>query len=330
MITKVGFLPDDIEIQNLKKYVVTDSDAESLRESFCKSTNVLYEASSSDYEDEKIFKEDIVLYSTVYDFQMESSFLEFHVYSPDSSLFLHHDICVFSDIYDACNFKFKGENFIALALESNKIDCYSFLIRNPLQPVMSLNKHVSTVSGVAYANDDLFSCSYDTNVYCWDIERQEAKIGRCFNERLDAIDSNNSELFLISLSNGHILDYNLDITAVLNVKNLTGMKMSGDRILLSDNLGHLIERDRRNIHSNVRIKKVHSLGINDFDMNSYKILTASEDETMCVLDTNFDVISSIKTKNKVFSVSIHPKSNFADLSFAYGGYDGTVRLKSLL
>ncbi|ELQ75734.1 WD40 repeat-containing protein, partial [Trachipleistophora hominis] len=328
MISKVGFLTEGIEVNMLNKYIITDSDMESLRESLCETPNVLEESCSSDYDDEKIFKDDIVLYCTVYDFQMESSYLEFHVYSKDSELFLHHDVCVFADIYDACNFRYNNEDYVALALGSNKIEVYSFMIRNPLQPVFSLNKHTSTVSGITCSNGNIFSCGYDQYVNKWDIETRKVKAEKYFNERLDSIENHTSDLSMISSTNGFILDHDLNITATVDAKNLTGLKIIGNRIISTDTEGLIVERDRRNIRKSVNVKKVHSLGINDFDIQNDRILTASDDETICVLNNNFDVLKSIKTKNKVFTLNIYP-NNRPNMLFAYGGLDEIVNVHEL-
>ncbi|ELA47231.1 hypothetical protein VCUG_01227 [Vavraia culicis subsp. floridensis] len=328
MISKVGFLTEGIEVNTLNKYVVTDSDMESLRESLYETPNVLEESCSSDYEDEKIFKDDIVLYCTVYDFQMESSYLEFHVYSKDSELFLHHDVGVFADIYDACNFRYNSEDYVALALGSNKIEVYSFMVRNPLQPVFSLNKHTSTVSGITCSGNSIFSCGYDQYLNKWDIETQKIEAEMHFNVRLDSVENHTSDLSIISSSNGFILDHNLNITAEIDAENLTGIKIIGNKILLADSTGTIMERDRRNICKNVNAKKVHALGINDFDIKDDRILTASDDETICVLDNNFDVVKSIKTKNKVFALHIYPNSR-QNLLFAYGGLDEIVNVREL-
>lgn len=321
MISKVGFMPQDIAITRLDEYVVTESDMEIFRESRTEPQNALDESSSCEYDDEEILASDLVLYNTFNDLSAELSYLEFHVFTDESELFLHHDIYIYSLIYDACTFRRGTLDYVALALESGTIDVYSFMIRNPFKPSISLKGHTDAVSSVTYVQNSIFSCGYDMYCYGWDVETQKATATKKFKKTLEMVEDCTSELSLISSSKGYFLSHDLDITATIPMKGLTGIKTDGHRVIVTDKSGNITEMDRRNMSVNVKSKKIHTKCINDLDVRKDRIVTVSDDMKVCILDMDFTEIQNIQKKNKIFSVSLYPYDDRQKSMFVCGGLD---------
>lgn len=315
MISSIGFFKQGIEIEKMEKYKLDKNAIKKFENYEFKNKEDFEEESDSD---EKIFKDDILFYSTPN--TEEQSYIEFQIYNEE--IFIHHDIYIFDLILDSCYIENNEKYYIALATSENEIPIYNSFIKNPLLPEISLKGHESEVTTINF-NKNLYSGSLDGNLIMWSIDNQ--KIINKINTGNEIYSMAINDFILTSKNNEIVTIYSnsLEKISELKIHNKVEKIVIKDKILVSDNAGYVYIFDKRNFNEPLIFKKIHNAEIPALDCDSDKIITGSIDKNISVLNYNLEELKDIKCKEKITSVCL---CEYDNRLCVYGGENNECKM----
>lgn len=280
MISSLHVIENPIQLDKLHKFVPDNSIKQHL--AYMNIPMVDNTSGDDDSDDQFIDQNDKILISTPNN--EDISMLSFHVYN-QSSMFIHHDLYVFSTIISSAVIDSSPYPFVALATFEPDILIYDISIKFPILPQIVLVGHSGPVTALKMYGDALWSASDDGSVIKWDAN---LTAGTIINKN-DKIIKTGVGINKMDINDNNIVYtagryININKTSINLEYEIEQIKILNNLIYIGDETGRVIIYDIRNLQNECYSKKIHGNAIYSMEFNSKQVVTSSADGLVKVFD----------------------------------------------